>query len=153
MMFCFWKAKKRKWLEDIKSNLAKQRKNFKKLSQCFIKTIGQLINQFRIKVHAKFGMDFFLPEQIIDPEKSNSLQNHWLWRLFNLICDPGETRTPNLLIRSQMLYPLSYRAIAKSVANIILLALKTTRLITFFNNRIYSFCPQWKHPGFYGFVF
>ena len=25
--------------------------------------------------------------------------------------DPGETRTPNLLIRSQMLYPLSYRAI------------------------------------------
>ena len=27
------------------------------------------------------------------------------------ICDPGETRTPNLLIRSQMLYPLSYGAI------------------------------------------
>ena len=24
--------------------------------------------------------------------------------------DPGETRTPNLLIRSQMLYPLSYGA-------------------------------------------
>ena len=23
-------------------------------------------------------------------------------------CAPGETRTPNLLIRSQMLYPLSY---------------------------------------------
>ncbi len=25
-----------------------------------------------------------------------------------LTCAPGETRTPNLLIRSQMLYPLSY---------------------------------------------
>jgi hypothetical protein len=24
------------------------------------------------------------------------------------LSDPGETRTPNLLIRSQMLYPLSY---------------------------------------------
>ena len=31
----------------------------------------------------------------------------------NPFCDPGETRTPNLLIRSQMLYPLSYRTGAK----------------------------------------
>jgi hypothetical protein len=38
-----------------------------------------------------------------------------------LICDPGETRTPNLLIRSQMLYPLSYGAIlSESGAKIIL---------------------------------
>jgi hypothetical protein len=30
--------------------------------------------------------------------------------VFSLVIDsaPGETRTPNLLIRSQMLYPLSY---------------------------------------------
>ena len=27
-----------------------------------------------------------------------------------IFSDPGKTRTPNLLIRSQMLYPLSYRA-------------------------------------------
>ncbi len=32
-----------------------------------------------------------------------------------IMCDPGETRTPNLLIRSQMLYPLSYGAISKSL--------------------------------------
>ncbi len=30
----------------------------------------------------------------------------------SLFSDLGETRTPNLLIRSQMLYPLSYEAIA-----------------------------------------
>ncbi len=29
---------------------------------------------------------------------------------------PGETRTPNLLIRSQMLYPLSYEGTAKKVS-------------------------------------
>jgi hypothetical protein len=39
-----------------------------------------------------------------------------------IISDPGETRTPNLLIRSQMLYPLSYGTIAKSGANIVLLS-------------------------------
>ena len=31
--------------------------------------------------------------------------------------DPGETRTPNLLIRSQMLYPLSYRAFLLETSN------------------------------------
>ena len=31
------------------------------------------------------------------------------FRWSEAMCAPGETRTPNLLIRSQMLYPLSYR--------------------------------------------
>src|SRR5699024_11382528 len=30
------------------------------------------------------------------------------WSGASTICAPGGTRTPNLLIRSQMLYPLSY---------------------------------------------
>ena len=34
---------------------------------------------------------------------------------YQAFCDPGETRTPNLLIRSQMLYPLSYGAIKIAV--------------------------------------
>ena len=32
-------------------------------------------------------------------------------QLFDFQCDPGKSRTYNLLIRSQMLYPLSYGAI------------------------------------------
>ena len=33
---------------------------------------------------------------------------------FEDVSAPGETRTPNLLIRSQMLYPLSYGRVAAS---------------------------------------
>ena len=32
-------------------------------------------------------------------------------------CAPGETRTPNLLIRSQMLYPLSYGCLSDHADN------------------------------------
>ena len=40
-------------------------------------------------------------------------------------CEPGETRTPNLLIRSEMLYPLSHGSEFHKTAKVKKNAIKT----------------------------
>ena len=39
--------------------------------------------------------------------------------LVDYYCDPGETRTPDILLRRQALYPLSYRAGSSILASLV----------------------------------
>ena len=65
---------------------------------------------------------FWADDYMLTKTKNEHLYGVHFLILNNSACDPGETRTPNLLIRSQMLYPLSYGTVVKSGANIKLLS-------------------------------
>ena len=54
--------------------------------------------------------------QVCETKKAvNFLIDGFLIQIIFTLRDSGKTRTCNLLIRSQMLYPLSYGAIAKAM--------------------------------------